>query len=281
MNKTIRYILYVLIIAICIIAIFVGVYALEFKISDSNVTGTNSTSTNNTLKESEASQTLTEFESLFTNEFFGSNVETSNIEKIDDSKEIVYDAISLKDSKDSYYSVDIHIPMININTELAQNYNNITQQLFVDKVNEIMQNTNRNKYTVCNIKFTSYVNNNILSIAILETIKEGTSSQRKCVQTYNYNLETNEEVKINQILEIRGLDTTSVNKKINSEISELIDQQEAMSSSGYEVYQRDIKNEMYDIKNVQVFIQGPNGELYIIYAYGNSSNTSELDVIKI
>ena len=38
---------------------------------------------------------------------------------------------------------------------------------------------------------------------------------------------------------------------------------------------------MYDVKNVTNSIQGPSGELYIIYAYGNVAFTSEMDIIEI
>ena len=42
MNKTVRYILYGVIVAICIISIFIGVYALEFRISgQKNIAGSN------------------------------------------------------------------------------------------------------------------------------------------------------------------------------------------------------------------------------------------------
>ena len=38
------------------------------------------------------------------------------------------------------------------------------------------------------------------------------------MQTYNYNLDTGEEVTINDVMASRGVDSTSVNKKINSTI---------------------------------------------------------------
>ena len=49
----------------------------------------------------------------------------------------------------------------------------------------------------------------------------------------------------------------------------------SISLYAYELYN------FYDVKNVKTFMQGPDGELYIIYPYGNTSNTSEIDVIKI
>ena len=54
-----------------------------------------------------------------------------------------------------------------------------------------------------------------------------------------------------------------------------------MAESGYTVYQRDVNDEMYQIDNITNFIEGPNGELYIIFAYGNNNYTSEMDIIEI
>ena len=102
------------------------------------------------------------------------------------------------------------------------------------------------------------------------------------VKTYNYNLTTNKEVTISEILDNRGIDSTVVNKKINSTVQEAKEQEEAMIDSGYnEIYQRDLQSDIYNVTNVQTFIQGPKGELYIIYDYGNSENTSEMDIVKI
>ena len=37
----------------------------------------------------------------------------------------------------------------------------------------------------------------------------------------------------------------------------------------------------YDLENVSEFFFKDDGTLYIVYAYGNSNYTSELDIIKI
>ena len=84
-----------------------------------------------------------------------------------------------------------------------------------------------------------------------------------------------------EILENRGLDANAVNKKIKTEIQQATKDAQSLSQSGYNVYQRNPDDDIYDIDNSNTFIQGPNGELYIIYAYGNSNYTSEMDVIQI
>ena len=111
--------------------------------------------------------------------------------------------------------------------------------------------TNASIYTICEVSYTAYINNDILSVAIMASIKEGDNAQRLLVQAYNYNLKTDS------------------------------DEARSVQSTGYNIYERDLSNSMYDVKNVTNFIQGPSGELYIIYAYGNVAFTSEMDIIEI
>lgn len=282
MNKTIRYCLYGLATTVCIIAIFMGVYDQFFKkqvdTEDSNILGSINTVEQTEVKDS--------FKDLFTNQFFKGNYDDSSINKTDSTKELVYtyttaenSSVTLKTNVDGKYDITAYIPIININNDVAKGYNMNTQNVFVSKINDIMSNSKQN--TVCNISYTSYITNNILSVAIMASLKEGNSAQRVIVQTYNYNLTTGQDVKIGDILTLRELDKTAVNNKINSVITKAANDAKSMSESGYNIYQREVTSDLYDVSSVNNFIQGPNGELYIIYAYGNTSFTSEMDVIEI
>lgn len=282
MNKTVRYILYGVIVAICIISIFIGVYALEFRISgQKNIAGSNAINENETAEEVNSEmKVVNDFKALFNNSFSSTNYDSSKIKKMYDDKDIVYNAASLKEKKDEY-DIDVNIPLININSDLINKYNDNTQKVFADQVNRAMKNEDSTEPIVCSISYTAYINNNILSVAIMENYKSGKLPQRLIVQTYNYNLDTGEEVTINDVMASRGVDSTSVNKKINSTIKTLAEDDNTIADSGYNVYKRDISSDIYDVKNVKIFMQGPNGELYIIFPYGNTANTSEIDVIKI
>ena len=138
-------------------------------------------------------------------------------------------------------------------------------------------------YTIYETSFAAFLNNNVLSVAIMGSIKEGTNAQRVIIKTYNFNIVTGEEVKIGDILskENRDIDTTAVNKKINAEVKKAAEEAESVSQTGYEVFKRNVEDTMYNVANVTNFIQGPQGELYIIYAYGNTNNTYEMDVIEV
>lgn len=282
MSKTVRYILYAVISAICVMAIFVGVYSLVFKdYQDSDVTNESGNETTSTDTEDSQTEIKAEFENLFTNKLNKSNFDDSKVAKIDASKELVYNGLQYSDTKENLYEMNLNIPFLNINSEVANKCNEQTQKIFVNEANKLVQQTTTTGYTVFNVNYAAFINNDILSVAIRATLKEGNNAERILIQTYNYNLTTNKEVTINDIINNRGLDTTAVNKQINSVITEAQANSDAMASSGYNVYKRDLQSDIYNVTNVQTFIQGPKGELYIIYDYGNSENTSEMDIVKI
>lgn len=282
MGKTVRYILYAVIIAICVMSVFIGAYSLIFReYRDSNVTvgDNNTTGDNNVAKNQE--DIKNEFENLFTNKFSKSNFDDSSIQKLDNTKELVYDGLQYSDAKENLYEINVNIPFININSDVANEFNSQTQKIFVNEADKLMKQTTSSVYTVFNVNYVAFINNNILSVGILGSIKEGNNPQRMLMQTYNYDLSTGKKVTINDILNNRGMDSTVVNKQIYSIVSAAQANSDAMESSGYTVYKRDLKSDIYNVTNVQTFMQGPNGELYIIYAYGNTKNTSEMDIIKI
>jgi len=282
MGKTVRYILYAVIIAICVMSVFIGVYSLIFReYRDSNVTvgDNNTTGDNNVAKNQE--DIKNEFENLFTNKFSKSNFDDSSIQKLDKTKELVYDGLQYSDAKENLYEINVNIPFININSDVANEFNSQTQKIFVNEADKLVKQTTSSVYTVFNVNYVAFINNNILSVGILGSIKEGNNPQRMLMQTYNYDLSTGKKVTINDILNNRGMDSTVVNKQIYSIVSAAQANSDAMESSGYTVYKRDLKSDIYNVTNVQTFMQGPNGELYIIYAYGNTKNTSEMDIIKI
>ncbi len=274
--KTIRYILYALIIVFCIVAIGLGVYAQFFiKEPVQDGYGNNISAGGNIVTPQDVNQS---FMDLFTNEFY-SNYDDTNIAKADDTKELVYTFYEDNQNVDGKYSMNIHIPVINIQSDVVTGFNNLTQSIFVDKINSVMAGTD--VYTIYNLDYTSYVNNNILSLAIKATIKEGDNPQRVIVQTYNYNLETDESVTLKSLLKDRDIDETVVENRIKTVVQNASKNANELINSGYTVYQRNENDEMYQIDNINNFIEGPNGELYIIFAYGNNNYTSEMDIIEI
>lgn len=284
MNKTIRYCLYGLIATVCVIAIFIGVfYQFFYNKDNANDVGVNITGSINTVPQTEINGS---FKDLFTNEFFGTNYDDSNIKKNDSTKPLVYTYVTsteasatVKTKVDGKYDITAYIPIVNIQGDIPYSYNTNTQNTFVSAMNTIIQQATQE--TIFNVSYTSYINDGILSLGIMCSLKEGENAQRTIVQAYNYNLETGEDVSIDDIMTKRGLDKNAVNQKIKSVVTKAAADAKSVSSSGYNIYERDTSSDIYDVNNVKNFMQGPNGELYIIYAYGNTSYTSSMDIIEI
>ena len=184
--------------------------------------------------------------------------------KLDKSKDIVYTAYSNSETVEGKYSINVNIPVINIQGNVVSGYNNISQTVFADKISSIMANST--VYTIYNLDYTAYINNDILSVAIMATIKEGDNPQRIMIQTYNYNLSTGQNVTIRDILANRDIDEKVIENKISDTIEKASEDASKMAESGYQVYQRNPDDEIYNIDNIQTFIEGPEGELYIIFA---------------
>lgn len=275
-TKTIRYVLYVFIVIICAVSIIIGVYAQFFR-EDDDYAYSNDIEAGGNSNIVTTQDVNKNFLDLFNNQL-NSKYE-GQLTKLDINKDIVYTFYSNIESSDGKYTIDVNIPLINISSDVVSEYNNISQKVFVDKLNAVMNNSN--VYTIYNLDYTAYVNNNILSVAIMATIKEGNDPQRIIVQTYNYDLVNNKNVEIEDILAKRQIDKTVVQNKVNNTIKKASEDATKMAESGFQVYQRNTNDDMYKIENINNFIQGPNGELYIVFAYGNNNITSEMDVVQI
>lgn len=279
-----RKIMYIVIIIVCIIAIILGVYYQIF--ADKVVTENKMSEPENIVEDNNADNPedlLKEFNNLFNNTFNKQGYDTSDIKRFQslESEDIVYKAYDVKQEVDGKYSLDIKLPAFNIdNQEVPAGYNSKTQSIFANKVTSIV--TGANQYTIYNIDYVAYINDGILSLTIKSTLKEGNNPQRNIVLSYNYNIETGESVTLDEVLEKYNISKNEVNKKINTQVKEASKQAEKISeATGQNMYKRDLTNAMYLTENVNNFLVGKNGEIYIIYAYGNNSLTSEIDIIKI
>lgn len=279
-----RKIMYIVIIIVCIIAIILGVYYQIF--ADKIVTENMVSEPENIVEDNNADDPedlLKEFNNLFNNTFNKQGYNTSNIKRFQslENEDIVFKAYDIQNEEDGKYSIDIKLPAFNIdNQEIPAGYNSKTQSIFANKVTSIVNDSNQ--YTIYNIDYVAYINDEILSVVIKSTLKEGNSPQRNIVLSYNYNIETGESVTLDEVLEKYNISKNEVNKKINTQIKEASKQAEKISeATGQNVYKRDLSNAMYLTENVSNFLVGKDGSIYIIYAYGNNSLTSEMDIIKI
>lgn len=284
MNK--RYIIYIVIAIICVIAIVAGVYYQVFGDKPEQNITTNEMIDNTDVDEVTDPEILKEeFNSLFHNSFDDQGYDTSSIQKRKGKEEldIIYAAYKIKEEKDERYSVNINLPVFNVEGEVADDFNATTQSIFANKADDVLSKSET--YTIYNVEYTSYINENILSLVIKSTLKEGDSAQRIIVQTYNYDILTGKKLTLNEVLEAKKIDLREVNKKIEAQVEEANKRAEAIAEaliqSGQTVYKRDVNNAMYVTDNVNHFFLGLDGQIYIVYPYGNANFTSEMDIIKI
>ena len=271
-------IIFILIGVFCVFALIAGIYA-QFFIENPNSNNNQEPTNNidNNIKTKTQEEIKAQLNNLFTNQLISNNYDITNISKLNETKDIVYSAYDIQ-KKEQNYEIDIHLPVMNIKGEIPTSFNKITQSTFADKASEILSN----KYTekvIYRVNYTSYINDDILSLVIESTLKQGNNPQRVMIQTYNYNLQTGEKVELVDVLAERHMIQSECKEKINEVITKAQQEAQVLVNSGYTVYNRDLSNNMYQLTNISTFFMGANGELYIIFAYGNQNFTSEMDVV--
>ena len=228
-----------------------------------------------TEEEKEALKTVVN--SKFTNSIEKNSVST-NINKIDNTKDIVCTAANVKKSEAGNYEVNVVLPIININSEVIEKYNKEIQNVFYSKLEDILGTENKN--IVYSTEYVASINNDMLSLMIRSNLKEGTSAQRTIIQTYNYDIKNNKELTLSDVLKTNGLDENTINKTIKEEIEKSEKKVEDFEQLGYSIYNRNLSDKRYDIKNSKQFYC-TNNTIYILYAYGNEDYTSEVDIVVI
>lgn len=267
-----RIIIYSIAIFACILAIVVviGIQILGNDVVD-NFFGV-SKITKKT--EEEENRLKANFDTLFQNQL--ENNSSCEVKKIDENKDIVYTNYENTDKSANNYEMNVNLPYINIKNQSVQDYNENIKNIFQAKAEEVLKSTNSN--VIYTVKYEAYIENNILSLIIYSDLKQDASAQRIIIQTFNFNLETNKELTLEDIIKIYELDEKTVQDKIDNEIKTEEKKAEDLKALGYNVFIRDIKSDMYKIKNATEFFVH-NNNLYIIYAYGNDKLTSERDIV--
>lgn len=266
-------IFYIIIIAICIIsliaAIVIQITSEEEKENENN--------TLPQINEEQISKYKQEFNNIFTNKVNYLENNSYKITKIEDDKEIVYLGYQNNENKTNSYELDVNIPYINIQNEQIEKYNKSIKDTFEKKAKNILNAQSDN--VIYTVNYSAYVSNNILSVVIRSTLKEGSNAQRDIVQTYNYDLTNKKECTIQEMIEKKGLTKSEVNQKIKEEIKKVQDKVEELEKLGYSIYPRDYESDIYSVGNATEYFMGENNALYIIYAYGNKNYTSEIDIV--
>ena len=265
-------IFYILILVVCIIAVMVTVVI--------QVSGGEQTIASGKLPElteSEIDKHKNDFYNIFQNKVNYLENNSYKISKVEANEEIIYVGYHNNESKINDFELDVNIPYININDNIIEKFNTQIKEIFEKKAKSILNSQNNN--VIYTVNYSAYVSNNILSLIVRSTLKEGSNPQRDIIQTYNYNLTTQKEYTIDEMLEIKGITKKEANQKIKGEIKKAQEKSEELQKLGYSTYARDYTSDMYSINNVTEYFIGKDNALYIIYAYGNENNTNEMDVV--
>jgi len=269
----VRHLVYLFIIIICMIAIGIAVYMQFFKDEKLGVifgiTKEEEDVEYKNLKEN--------FLNIFDNHLNVLENYTGNVKKIKEEEDIILLAYNTQEHKENY-TLDLKIPYFNINSDITKEFNQEIKTTFKDKSESVISSTN-NIHILYNVKYKAYLKNNILSLVILSELKEGNSSERIIIQTYNYDLKNNKKVQIDEILKEKEIDINQANNKIKQEVNSSQEQNLKLAELGYNINIRDANSEEYKIENAKEFFVGEKGYLYVVYPYGNKEFTSEIDVI--
>lgn len=252
------------IILICAIAIAIGVFA---QVTNRGVISSKEKEENNDYEDLENN-----FDDVFTNTI---NKEESAKQDIN-YDEIIYCGYDI-DEEEGHYNINAKIPLFKLENDVTQKINKEIYDTFAKTIVSIVQTSNI--HTTFNLDYVVYVNNNILSLVIRCKYKNGSNPQRNIIQTYNYDLDNNKLVDINEILDYKNLNKEDVEKVVLEKINKENEQMKAISDQGYNVYIRDESNEIYKIENTPNYFLGKNNCLYLVYAYGNNNYTSEIDLV--
>ncbi len=251
------------IILVCAIAISIAVYAQV----------TNGGSNSSKKEETTNSEDLkSNFENIFTNEIKVSETAKQDI----NYNEIIHCEYDIQ-NEEGNYTLNAKIPFFLIKNDVTNKINQEIYDTFAKTIVNIVKNAK--VHTIFNLDYVVYVNNNILSLAIRCKYKDGANPQRNIIQTYNYDLENNKLVNIDEILNYKGLNKDEVQNKVLEEIKTQNAQIKTIKEQGYNVYERNEEDEMYKIENTPNFFLGENNCLYLVYAYGNNNFTSEMDLV--
>ena len=153
-------IIYSTIVFICILALLVAFYVQFYKRIDlSRLVGINQEEKFGNKSQDETIELAAEFVKLFNNTLDNKEGDYNN-KKTEIDKDLVYTTFEKKETKANSYDLEVHIPEINIKSEVVDGYNKEIKEIFVDFVDKILQSENRN--VIYTVDYTANTQNGIV-----------------------------------------------------------------------------------------------------------------------
>lgn len=276
LTGTRKYVFFIVVFLICVVSLCLGIYAQFFyKYSDTDIfmLGINIGAKKT---EEEIDILKSNFNSLFTNSL-SINAEEVKATKIESKNDYVYTGYNLTNEDENYYSVNVQLPVININTDKAREINSEIKTEFYDLANTIMRKTEGN--TIYTVNYAAFINNDVLSVVIKASLKETDKSEKLIVKTYNYAISEDRELSIDDLIKLKETTSDEVQNTIDEDVKKAYTNAKIIAEQFGNLYERDLSSDIYKVENTSTFFLTQDGYVYIVYAYGNNDYTNEMDLI--
>lgn len=188
------------------------------------------------------------------------------ISKVDKDKEYIYEAdyeaefkgeSYTTDINETYYSKDLKVPYINIDSLDAISANKEIKKVFLKAV-ESYNTGFDDKATFVNLTYDSYENDKIISVIVKYDVRDNEISNPE-YYTYNFDASTGELITFEDAYKIAKLDSDSVDKKIK------------------EAIENEIRLQTGD--NLNVYSKGTSLETYVNKTYNAYKEKSDIKFI--
>ena len=262
-------ILYAIAIIICIVAltIIVAIIFLGEDVVQKNKV--------EIATEEEKIELRTNFENMFKNNLTG---EIKDVEKNNNDKDYVFTAFESTNTSEHNYSLNVHIPEINIKNNVVDEINTEIAKRYKQEVSNVLNSKGKN--TIYSIEYEAHVENNILFLIIRSNLKESNNAQKLMIYTYNYDFKEQKSHTLDELIQIVNYEKSEIQNLINTEIKSQEKNANSLKDLGYSIYLRDSSSDIYKIENSNYFFI-KDKRLFIIYPYGNEAVTSEMDLVII
>ena len=269
-----KVIFFIVLFLICVVAICIAIYGQYFyKYSDTDplMIGIHI----GRKKTSEEFASLKEdFDDIFKNDVIV-NSEKLRVDKINTSQNVVYTYNKVNNQDENYYNVDVKIPAINIDNDVAKEINSEIIEKFDKKSKDIMASSEG--FTVYNVDYIAYVNKSVVSIAIREKEKTEKKGETVTITTYNYSIPDKKVLSLKDLIKLKETDEATVQSTIDSVIETQAEKNNDIAKE-YGGLVRNPKDKMYKLENCENYFLTDDGYVYIVYDYENK-NTNEVDIV--
>lgn len=219
----------------------------------------------------------------------------ATISKLDNNKGWVYDAEYTKnvitDSYstvfDTYYSKNIVVPYININSSYSTASNSEIKNVFDDAITNYNKGVNDKLTYVSECGYKKYVNNKILSVVLTYSVG-ATDVVHPKYYTYNIDLKTGNQLTYEEIYSFAGFNSSNISLKVEEAITKIMkDKMSRFYSNNYptgtsfDTYNNEsINNYKNSIANNTLkYYLSDSGKLNIVVKLSIPAGTGEFDTI--